>query len=72
MPFPQTFKELRDAGYRFDEHGTCRGEDCGAEIEWWITPKGKKMPFNLMSDGDSPAVSHHSTCPNADDFRRNR
>ena len=47
MPFPQTFKELRDAGYRFDEHGTCRGEDCGAEIEWWITPKGKKMPFNL-------------------------
>lgn len=43
---------------------TCRG--CGADMWFVMTPRGKKMPVN--KDG-SP---HHSTCPDADDFRYER
>jgi len=68
MAFPKTFDELQAANYRFDNHSRCRA--CDAEMEWWITPKGKKMPFNLMPAGDSPAVAHFVTCPEADSFRR--
>lgn len=70
MAFPPTFQALKDAGYRFDNHATCRR--CRAEIEWWFTPTGGKMPFDLMPNADSPAVAHFVTCPNADDFRRKR
>jgi len=68
MAFPPTREALKTAGYRFDNHASCRG--CHEEIEWWFTPKGGKMPFNLMPTGDSPAVTHFSTCPNAEEFRR--
>ena len=68
MPFPATFAALKAAGYRFDNHARCKG--CGEEIEWWITPKEKKMPFNLMPADDSPAVTHFTTCPDAEEFRR--
>lgn len=70
MPFPQTFDELKAAGYKFQNHSNCRS--CKAEIEWWETPRGKKMPFDLMPAGDSPAVTHFTTCPNADEHRRPR
>jgi len=68
MPFPQTRDALMAAGYRFDNHSVCKG--CKAEVEWWLTPKGKKMPFDLMQSGDSKAVTHFSSCPDAEDFRR--
>jgi len=69
MPFPATFAALKAAGYKFENHGKCRG--CGREIEWWGTPKGKRMPFNLMVDGEfSKAVSHFGTCPDAESFRK--
>jgi hypothetical protein len=68
MPFPKTFAELKAAGYRFDNHAACRG--CKVQIEWWFTPKGGKMPFDLMPNDDSPAITHFSTCPHAEDFRR--
>ena len=68
MPFPKTRASLKEAGYRFDNHAKCRG--CGQEIEWYFTPKGGKMPFDLMQEDNSPAVSHFATCPNADEFRR--
>jgi hypothetical protein len=67
MPFPQTREALQQASYRFDNHANCRG--CKADVEWWFTPRGKKMPFDLMPNDDSAAVAHWSTCPNADDFR---
>jgi hypothetical protein len=69
MPFPATFSALKSAGYRFSNHATCRG--CHREIEWYTTPRDRKMPFDPMdpTDDDSPAVPHHATCPNADDFR---
>lgn len=68
MPFPRDRDAMIEQGYRFDNHATCRG--CKADIEWWITPKGKKMPFDLMVEGSSLSKPHHSTCPNADDFRK--
>lgn len=68
MPFPETFDALKAAGYRFDNHGRCKG--CGEDIEWWITPRNKKMPMNLMPEGSSKAVSHHATCEDAPLFRK--
>ena len=70
MAFPKTFAELTQAKYKFDNHAKCRG--CHKDIEWWITPTGKKMPFNLMPDIESPAVSHFATCPDAEEFRRSK
>lgn len=62
MALPQTIDELRAAGYKFEGDSSCRS--CGADIEWWTTPRGKKMPFD-----DGTAISHFSTCPNADQHR---
>lgn len=67
MPFPKNRDEMVAGGYVFSNHGVCKG--CQTEIEWWTTPRGKKMPFNLMQTATSPAVSHHSTCPEVDMFR---
>ncbi len=68
MPFPATRDALMQAGYRFDNHSVCRG--CRREIEWWFTPKEKKIPFDLMQTGSSPAVAHFATCPDVESFRR--
>lgn len=59
MPFPTTIEELKAAGYKF--------ENCGERIEWWITPRGKKMPMSVDESGN--CESHFSNCPNAKDFR---
>ena len=68
MAFPRTLNEMTTAGYGFDNHATCRG--CGDEIEWWITPNGKKIPMNPMERGSSPATAHWSTCTERDSFRK--
>jgi hypothetical protein len=70
MPFPKTRDELVAAGYKFSNHARCKS--CQAEIEWHETPRGKKMPFNLMQDGNSLAITHFTTCPEADLFRKPR
>jgi hypothetical protein len=56
------------SGYKFDNHSRCRG--CKAEIEWWITPSGAKMPVDLMPTGNTPWTAHFSTCPKREDFKR--
>lgn len=63
MPNAKTFAELQAAGYKFDSHGRCKGATCHAEIEWWITPRGRKIPYDLMTSSDSPAIAHFTTCP---------
>ena len=74
MPFPNTAQRLREAGYVYDNDATCRG--CGADIQWWITPKGKKMPMSFKQTGNvkdgfgEVMESHFSSCPNANSFRR--
>ena len=65
MPeFPKTDTALVAAGYVFDGTGRCSGRDCRAEIEWWITPKNKRIPLNAGS-----LEPHWVDCPNAKDFR---
>lgn len=44
------------------EAGRCRS--CGAAIEWRITAKGRRAPYDL--DG----TSHFATCPEANDWRK--
>jgi len=64
MPtFPEGKAALLRAGFRFHEPGRCRGTHCQADIEWYWTPKGKRMPFN--PDG----TPHHTTCHDAAQFR---
>lgn len=71
VAFPKTFAEMKDAGYHFSNGSSCR--DCHADIEWWETPKGKKMPMNAMETrDDAPAIAHWTTCPNAESFRKPR
>jgi len=65
MPFPKTDTELKEAGYSFNNRSHCKG--CGAEIEWWDTPKGKMMPLD-----PGTMEPHWGTCPKAKDFRRER
>lgn len=68
MAFPKDRDALIAAGYKFSNHAKCRG--CEAEVEWYETPRGKKMPFDLMPEGNSPAATHFTTCPEADTFRK--
>lgn len=63
MSFPKTDTELNQRGYKFKSKGRCTGEDCGAEIEWWETPKGKMIPLD-----PGTLEPHWATCPNADNF----
>jgi hypothetical protein len=63
MSFPVTIDEMRRQGYKHNGDGTCRS--CSADIEWWITPNGKHLPFDANT-----ATPHWSTCPEADSFRK--
>ncbi len=56
----------------------CKG--CGVEIDWVQTANGKKVPvekkrLNVVTDQGQVVVgrvSHFSTCPMADQFRKNK
>jgi len=74
IKFPATSDQLKAAGYEYDSDSTCRG--CGAFMEFWITPNGKKMPISIVKVGDPLKTSaelrqpHFSDCPEAKSFRR--
>lgn len=79
MAIPTKREDLVAMGYLFDNDAKCRG--CGAAIEWWITPKGKKMPMSVKEVRDETLsfpqpvvrldrIPHWTDCPNAEDFRR--
>lgn len=70
MPFPKTRDELVAQGYKFSNHTRCKS--CQETIEFWETPRGKKMPFDHMQESSSPTISHFSTCQEADLFRKPR
>jgi hypothetical protein len=42
----------------------CRGPNCTADIEWWITPRAKRIPLNAAD-----LSPHHATCPDVEMFR---
>lgn len=68
MAFPKDRDELIKAGYVFSNFARCKV--CQEEIEWYTTPRGKNMPFDLMPEGNSLAVTHFTTCEEADLFRK--
>lgn len=70
MPFPANSVEMKNAGYVFDNDATCRG--CGDDIEWWITPRGSKLPMNPMDSGSTSAISHFTTCSDVKSFRKGK
>jgi hypothetical protein len=78
MALPEKREDLIALGYVFDNDAKCRG--CGAAIEWWVTPKGKKMPMSVKEKKDETKgffapveefirIPHWTDCPNADEFR---
>ena len=69
MPFPETKRLLKEAGYDFLAHKIC---PCGSAMELWHTPKDQVIPMNPMPDDDAKAESHFATCPKAQQFRRNK
>lgn len=74
MKFPATSDELKNNGWEYDNDSTCRG--CQAPIEWWISPKRKKMPMSVVKTATIHQASlemrqpHFADCPNASDFRK--
>lgn len=57
-------EELEADGYRHMGTSRCKGSACGAEIDWYETPRGKNIPIN--PDTLKP---HWETCPSTDEFR---
>ena len=81
MAIPTKCEDLISMGYSFDNESKCRG--CGEPIEWWITPRDKKMPMTVQEVHQDPEnltspvvrydrVPHWSVCPNAGDFRKKK
>lgn len=74
MPIPDTIEGLKKAGYRFKSRADCRG--CDMSIEWWVTPKGRNMPFSVVYERVSEKFTimrrrpHWGDCRNAAKFRR--
>lgn len=77
---PTSKEGLEAAGYLFDNESHCRA--CGAPIEWYISPRNKKIPFDVVAVKGtdtffSPVrefqrIPHWASCPNAADFRKKR
>jgi hypothetical protein len=77
MAIPDNSNDLRRAGYEYSNDSTCRGDGCGARIEWWLTPAGKRMPMSIkivgsLAEGNRREVlePHWTVCPAAKDFRK--
>jgi hypothetical protein len=58
-PFPSTVPGLVAGGYTLSNRSACR--DCGAEVDWWVTPRGGQLPMN-----PDTAVVHMETCSKAE------
>ena len=65
MAFPQTEGEMISRGYEKLNDSTCRDTQCKADITWWETPKGKKIPMDKGT-----ATAHWATCVAAESFRK--
>jgi hypothetical protein len=65
---PQNRTAMVLAGFHFSNKAACKG--CGAEIEWWTSPKGSALPFDAMAAGDDAAVNHLESCAKGAEFRR--
>jgi hypothetical protein len=74
MAIPDTRDGLESLGYKYTGSSACRG--CGAEMQWFETPRGKKMPMSAVSgtedDESQKLEAHWTVCPNAKDFRKKK
>lgn len=70
MPLPDTLPELQIAGYRHDGVGRC--SRCDARMEWFVTPKGRRMPFSLKPGTETKYQAHFASCPFASHFRKKK
>jgi hypothetical protein len=68
MAIPEKRADLESFGYSKLSDSHCSG--CGAPIEWWETPRKRKMPFTVRADGT--LVTHFFDCPKRKDFQRPR
>jgi len=65
-PFPITVDEALEDGYILETPGAeCSGSDCRAKIDWYKTPKGKRIPVDAGT-----FIVHWSTCPNSKQFKK--
>lgn len=71
MAIPEKREDLVAMGYVFDNESKCRS--CEAEIEWWITPRGKKMPMRVFQEhGESIRRAHFADCPSVKEWFRDK
>lgn len=52
---PRSVPDMLAKGYQFSNKAACK--DCGAEIDWWTSPKGAQLPMN-----SGTALVHMETC----------
>jgi hypothetical protein len=67
VTLPSTRRGMEHGSYKFCESGPCPA--CLREVEWWVTPKGRKAAFDPMPHDVSGCKSHYETCPNVAQFR---
>jgi len=60
MAVPDTRDTLEAAGYQYTGSSICR--QCGKDIEWFTTPKGKRMGMSVIpsyEDADPQRLEFH-------------
>jgi hypothetical protein len=71
VAIPDNRDDLEKLGYKYTGSSACRG--CGADMQWFLTPRGKKMPLSAIpgtEDDDSQKLQvHWEVCPEKDKFR---
>lgn len=74
-----SLEKLREAGYSYQERGACADPSCKTVVYWFITPKQKWMPFEIVEKfpagpSDAPVEQryqpHFATCPGSRQFSR--
>lgn len=59
LPYPNSIEELRNRDYRRIKTGSCKC--CMAEVQWWESPAGLYIPWEVRSD--QSVTLHLLMCP---------
>lgn len=72
--FPDNRRDLEAAGYRYTGSSRCRS--CRTEIDWYETPRGKKVPMSAVEGTENREnrvlEAHWKNCPDADNYRKEK
>ena len=52
MTWPKTSDQMKAEGYEYLNDSRCSGPNCREEIEWWLSPQGKRQPFSVRKAGN--------------------